>query len=432
MRRGKSAGSLSRGYRVKREPLADGSWSTGEREIDPDEAAIVTRIFRDYASGKSTRTIAVELNREGIPAPQAENGRGTGEWSHSTISGNWRRGTGILNNEAYIGKLVWNRQRYVKDPTTGKRQARLNPEAEWIVEDVPDLRIIDDALWQAVKAQQGAIRETILDARRDDSAAPRSERGRRNRYLLSALLKCGCCGAGYSMIGASRYACSAARNKGTCSNHRTISRIVLEEQVLAGLHDRLMAPDLIGKFIAEFQREIARERSDALAARAGLEKRHAQVRRQIARIVTAVTDGMYHPSMKAEMDRLEAEREEIETRLAAVLAPEPVAIHPGLSDAYRRKVTALAAALGDAQTRGEAAELLRGLIERIVIRPGEDGHEIELFGELGAILQLCEERRAGGAPSRGRSGLRQSTLVAGARNQRWLRLVEQRVPTLAA
>jgi hypothetical protein len=30
-------------------------------------------------------------------------------WGPSTIHGNWRRGTGILNNELYIGRLVWNR-----------------------------------------------------------------------------------------------------------------------------------------------------------------------------------------------------------------------------------------------------------------------------------------------------------------------------------
>jgi hypothetical protein len=31
-------------------------------------------------------------------------------------------GTGLLNNELYVGTLVWNRQRFIKDPTTGKRQ----------------------------------------------------------------------------------------------------------------------------------------------------------------------------------------------------------------------------------------------------------------------------------------------------------------------
>ena len=30
-------------------------------------------------------------------------------------------GTGILNNELYVGRLIWNRQRFVKDPETGHR-----------------------------------------------------------------------------------------------------------------------------------------------------------------------------------------------------------------------------------------------------------------------------------------------------------------------
>jgi hypothetical protein len=67
---------------------------------------------------------------------------------------NRERGTGILNNELYIGKLVWNRLRYRKDPDTGKRRSRLNPETDWIVREVPELRIIPQELWEAVKARQ--------------------------------------------------------------------------------------------------------------------------------------------------------------------------------------------------------------------------------------------------------------------------------------
>ena len=47
-------------------------------------------------------------------------------WGPSTIAGNAARGTGIVNNELFLGRLVWNRQRYVKDPATGHRVSRLN------------------------------------------------------------------------------------------------------------------------------------------------------------------------------------------------------------------------------------------------------------------------------------------------------------------
>ena len=79
------------------------------------EAAIVQRIFRAFVAGISPKAIGKTLNAEGIPGPMGV------AWSPSTIHGHAGRGTGILNNELYIGRLVWNRQRYVKDP--GHRQA---------------------------------------------------------------------------------------------------------------------------------------------------------------------------------------------------------------------------------------------------------------------------------------------------------------------
>ena len=179
VRLGKSAGGLSFGYRVERIARADGSFEVGGRLIDDREAAVVRQIFRQYAAGQSARAIASELNRSGVPAPRGLHGATAGTWSFSTISGNWRRGTGILNNELYVGRLVWNRQRFVKDPVSGKRQARLNPPEAWIIEDVPHLRIVDDALWSEVRQRQQSVRQDILQARSIDEAAPRSESARR-------------------------------------------------------------------------------------------------------------------------------------------------------------------------------------------------------------------------------------------------------------
>ena len=70
-----------------------------------------------------------------------------------------KQGNGILNKEMYVGKLVWSPQRFINDPDTGKCQARMNPESEWIIQEVPELRIRDDELWQAVKERQKATRE---------------------------------------------------------------------------------------------------------------------------------------------------------------------------------------------------------------------------------------------------------------------------------
>jgi len=138
VRAGKSGGGISYGYRVVRTLRADGTVTTGEREIVAGEAAIIRRAFESYAQGLSPRAIAAGLNIEGVASPGT---RGS-TWGASTIGGSASRVTGILNNELYIGRLVWNRQTFIDDPATGKRQARPNPREEWVITDVPEMRII--------------------------------------------------------------------------------------------------------------------------------------------------------------------------------------------------------------------------------------------------------------------------------------------------
>jgi hypothetical protein len=186
---GKSGGGLCYGYRVVRR-LENGAVTTGEREISGDEAAVVRRIFRDYAAGASPKQIAKTLNKEGIPGPQGA------LWSPSTIHGNPKRGIGILHNELYVGRLVWNRQRFLKDPDTGRRIARTNPQSEWITKDVPELRIVHDELWQSVRDRYASIQRKWRQSERFNQF-------RRPKYLFSGLTKCGVCGAGFIVYSAS-------------------------------------------------------------------------------------------------------------------------------------------------------------------------------------------------------------------------------------
>ena len=148
---GKSGGGLCYGYEVVRSVDAAGQPINGERRIKPEEADIVRRIFHEFAIGHPPRRIAVKLNSEGVPGPLGRS------WGDTTIRGHVIRGTGVLNNELYIGRLIWNRQRYLKDPDSGRRVSRRNAESDWIVAEVPELRIIDDALWQEVRDRQAEL-----------------------------------------------------------------------------------------------------------------------------------------------------------------------------------------------------------------------------------------------------------------------------------
>jgi site-specific DNA recombinase len=50
----------------------------------------------------------------------------------------------------------------------------------------------------------------------------------RNPYLFAGLMKCGCCGNGYTLISKDLLGCAAGRNKGTCNNRLNVRRDTLE------------------------------------------------------------------------------------------------------------------------------------------------------------------------------------------------------------
>ena len=351
----------------------------GGRTINEAQAAVVRRIFADYRDGLSPKRVATALNHESIVGPWG------GAWAATTINGNRNRGTGILNNELYIGRLVWNRLRYSKDPDTGRRQSRPNDAAAIVTTDVPELRIIDDELWAAVRARQGRLSHR----ERRSSNAPKAASvsfwsKQRPRHLFSGLTRCGACGGGFSMISKSHLGCSTARNKGetACANRLTIRRDQLESTVLDGLRARLMDPALYQAFVAEFTAEWNRMQAHAAGDLGERTKELARVKDKLERLVDAICNGTPALAVKDRMRELEERRIALKHELATAIAPAP-RLHPNLAIVYRQKVAALADALfgdGAAAARGS----LRGLIDEIRIMPEDTTQR----GELAAILGL--------------------------------------------
>ena len=72
----------------------------------------------------------------------------------------------------------------VKDPDTGKRIPRSNPPEYWHRADALHLAIVEKELFDA--AQE----------RKSSRSFEAPERQRKAKFLLSGLLKCGCCGGG--------------------------------------------------------------------------------------------------------------------------------------------------------------------------------------------------------------------------------------------
>ena len=380
--KGKSGGGICYGYRVVKEIGTNGELITGEREIIKEEAEVIRQIFKDYVAGVSPKKIARQLNRDGIPCPSGN------DWGASTINGNRRRGTGIINNELYVGRLVWNRQKYIKDPDTGKRVSKANPQSQWQITEVSHLRIVEQELWDKVKAKQ-----KVLDSKTGVQAK------RRPKNLFSFLLKCGCCGGGMSIVSTGRYGCSAARNKGTCENRLTIKQELIEQTVLGGLKRDLMRPDLVEAFCEEYARRTNALRKARFAKIHRLKDELTKLEADKENIIEAIKSGIPASEVKASLDKVINRREEIEKFLVEQDVPE-VGLHPSMAGRYKKEITELIASLNQDGTKEEASTLLRGLINKVVLIPTSCNSEysIDLHGDLAGILTVAAGNEALASP----------------------------------
>ncbi len=383
---GKLGGGNAYGYRVVKQLDAKGDPIRGEREIIDAEAEIVRRIFREYAAGKGPQRIAADLNRDGIISPSG------GRWSDTTIRGSRTVGSGILNCELYIGIIRWNRQRRLKDPSTGLRVMRRNPESAWVRKDVPELRIISDELWASAKARQIELVEiykhSIEGSRRaeDRKAENALNSTRRPRTMLSGLTFCGCCDQPYVRRGQDRYCCTSHLMGTGCTNSHTITRTKLEERVVNGLKNRLMAPEKAAEAMRAFAEETNRlnreRRSSAESDRDQLMQTEAAIRE----IVTVIEQGGFHRALLDRLTVLEAKQAALQESLAKAPVDVPD-LHPNIAELYRRKVARLSEALDHPDDRYEAMDAIRQLVSRVVLTPGAKRGEVHavLHGDIVGI-----------------------------------------------
>lgn len=243
-----------------------------------------------------------------------------------------------------------------QEPETGTRISRGNPESEWIRSEVPHLRIVDDALWQAVRERRRGISARFAPnlANTREGRAKRLHLTNRPVTLLSGLLTSGCCGGRISMVMTDRYACRNHLRKGICNR---LNR------------DRRVQADADQKALQKIDKAIAG-------------------------IMAAIEDGLYQPSMKARMNELERDKAEIAARMAQAPADVPD-VHPNIASIYRRNVERFTEALNDPDGGRLAAEALRSLIGEIVLTPGPKRGEVhaELRGELIGILAFATEQK---------------------------------------
>jgi DNA invertase Pin-like site-specific DNA recombinase len=325
------------------EQRARSGQATGGKPFENVE--LVREIFDRFAGGESLLAIARDLNARGIPSPGAswkERSRPRGKWMVSALHS-------MLKNERYVGRVIWNRSQWVKDPDTGKRRRRENPREEWIVRECEP--IVDQATWDRAQAR----------------FRHRTGRGGVPSYLLSGLLVCGVCGGKLIVAGGSgrRYVCGTRHHGGdaACNNASGIPRRIAEAYVLDGVERVLRSPEAQALALTEMRRIRAEaERAQPI-----------EQDRELAELERMVREGILSPEIAA--PSLDAARRRAAARRAAPAGdmPWPTA------ERWRQAVDSFCEVL-----RGEevaaARELLRDEIGEVRCVPEGDA----VVAEIGA------------------------------------------------
>ena len=111
-------------------------------------------------------------------------------WSFTAITASRRLAKGILYNRLYVGKQLWNRSRWLKDPDTKKQEYRIRPKEEWVETEAPELRIVPQALWE--KAHVRLVLQEL-----GSQANPQRHVG---KYLLSGFVRCAVCDGAFVKV----------------------------------------------------------------------------------------------------------------------------------------------------------------------------------------------------------------------------------------
>ena len=206
--------------------------------INKEEERVVRQIFEWYTEGGyGASKIAKMLNEKGLKTKR------NCDWSQNAVCR-------ILNNEIYTGKII-NGKQEVADFLTGQRKDK--EEDEWLVTARPELRIIEDEVFD--KAQE------ILKGR--NKAFNISHERQSNKYLFSTLIKCKDCGWSFRRTVRQykntyvRWVCSGHNGNGadSCPNAVTVDEEELI-QVLQEYFNLVLSKKkkVIDYVVKEFQR----------------------------------------------------------------------------------------------------------------------------------------------------------------------------------
>jgi hypothetical protein len=325
-------------------------------EIDPEAAEWTRRGAEMIAyEGKSAVDVARLFNEHKVGGKQT--------WTDGRVRQHYRR-------EKLVGKDVFHKTKQVLDRQTGKKKVVHLPEKDWIIRDVPHLRILPDDLADAVKQKLG------LGA---GSFGPKAKDRRKKVHRVDLYPKvlirpiCGCCGSpmilGRSTGRYQSFFCFNATSgvKG-CTNRGYKSARIVDEAVLGAVMATLFTEGFIADLTADVNNRLAELARQPIPSTKKLEQEIANEDRQLKRLTDrlAKLDDTHLGAVLAkaeEMGRqLAAKRERLKELQRAGRRPKVKSVRQSDVVAALTKLRDLLQ--GDV---GVAAQVLKALVGDVII-----------------------------------------------------------------
>ncbi len=348
-------------------------------EINKEESKVVKQIYKWYTEeGYGAAKISNMLNEKGYRTKR------NCKWSQNAICR-------ILTNEIYTGKII-NGKQEISDFLTGQRREK--DETEWLVVERPELRMIEDEVFE--KAQE------ILRGRND--AFNLNHERQSNKYLFSTLIKCKECGWSFRRTVRTykntyvRWVCSGRNGKGadSCPNKTAVDEEELI-QVLQEYFNRVLQQKnkVIDYVVKEFQR-VYKAKDENAEYEKELNLQIARLQRMRQKYMDMYTDDLISREelndklggTRQELDRLENELKMVSSNLTKGDQMEKI-----LNDTFKQ--------IEDITDVHEMTNVqLKRLIKKIEVdKDGNVDIYLRLLGDLGLnesilVEDECENKTA--------------------------------------
>lgn len=266
----------------------------GNLVIEPEQAEIVRRIYREYLQGLSMDKIAAGLEADGILT-----GAGKTKWHTSTINK-------ILRNEKYIGDALLQKT-YTTDFLTKKRIKNNGTVPQYYVEGDHEPIIPKDIF---LLVQEELVRRRVVHT---------SDNGKRHCYsckhCFSQIVICGECGEFFRRVHWNNRGCksivwrccSRLETTGHACHSRTVNETLLEQMVINAINRVLCQKD---NFLQTLRANIATVvlQGDALSPEV-IDERLSKLQKELLKKVNQKDD---YDAIADEILRLRDQRRQAE------------------------------------------------------------------------------------------------------------------------